>query len=102
VQGPGGIGKSSLLRELAGRARRDGRRVVFVDGRDVGPSTSAFEAAAGPGTRRDLQSRPGDRVCARIRGIRRDRAARPGHHRRHIRVKRNDLNGAADKTVATA
>ncbi|HEY2314621.1 MAG TPA: ATP-binding protein [Streptosporangiaceae bacterium] len=47
VQGPGGIGKSTLLREFADRARRDGRRIVFVDGRVVGPSTSVFEAAAG-------------------------------------------------------
>ena len=39
VYGPGGIGKSTLLRRLRRRARAAGRPVAFIDGRD-GPLTS--------------------------------------------------------------
>jgi ABC-type transport system involved in cytochrome c biogenesis ATPase subunit len=46
VHGPGGIGKSSLLQRFADDARQAGREVVRVDGRMVGPSPDAFEAAA--------------------------------------------------------
>jgi hypothetical protein len=45
VHGPGGIGKSTLLRELARRAHRSGRRSWFVDGRRVPPAPGALEAA---------------------------------------------------------
>ena len=38
VVGPGGIGKSALLREMARRARDQGREVVSVDGRELGPA----------------------------------------------------------------
>lgn len=48
IHGPGGIGKSSLLRQVAAEARRQERPVVEVDGRFVGQSTSAFEEAAAP------------------------------------------------------
>ncbi|GIJ50673.1 hypothetical protein Val02_75590 [Virgisporangium aliadipatigenens] len=46
VHGPGGIGKSTLLRRLADEARAAGRPVVWVDGRSVEPSPSGFSAAA--------------------------------------------------------
>ena len=45
VCGPGGIGKSTLLREAARRARSLGRSVFSVDGRDLGPAPGILEAA---------------------------------------------------------
>jgi hypothetical protein len=45
VCGPGGIGKSTLLRELARRARDRGRTVVALDGRELGPDPGVLEAA---------------------------------------------------------
>ncbi|MFJ3579775.1 AAA family ATPase [Streptomyces rubiginosohelvolus] len=55
VCGPGGIGKSTLLRRLADHARTAGRRLVEFDGRFVGRDPADFEQAAGafldvPGT----------------------------------------------------
>jgi hypothetical protein len=44
VHGPGGIGKSTLLRELARRARDIGREVFFVEGRELPPMPDALEA----------------------------------------------------------
>jgi hypothetical protein len=46
VHGPGGIGKSILLRRFATEAERAGRVVVDVDGRTIEPTPGAFEAAA--------------------------------------------------------
>jgi hypothetical protein len=46
VHGPGGIGKSALLRRFAHEAAVAGRPVSMVDGRTVGPSPAAFEAEA--------------------------------------------------------
>ena len=45
VYGPGGIGKTSLLDEVARLAERSGAVVGRVDARDVAPSPAAFEAA---------------------------------------------------------
>src|SRR5690606_5605850 len=45
VHGPGGIGKTALLRELARRAERAGRTVVPVDGRDIGTAADVLDAA---------------------------------------------------------
>ncbi|MFF3226123.1 ATP-binding protein [Nocardia suismassiliense] len=47
LHGPGGIGKSALLRRFAGEARRAGRSVVEVDGRTVTRTPEGFTAAAG-------------------------------------------------------
>ncbi|MCX5400480.1 ATP-binding protein [Streptomyces sp. NBC_00102] len=47
VHGPGGVGKSALLRRFEDEARRAGRRIVRVDGRQVNPSPAGFEAEAG-------------------------------------------------------
>jgi DNA-binding SARP family transcriptional activator len=47
LHGPGGVGKSTLLRRLADDAVTAGRTVVRVDGRLVASSTAAFIAAAG-------------------------------------------------------
>ncbi len=46
LHGPGGIGKSALLRRVADSARGAGRPVVELDGRFLEPSTRAFEDAA--------------------------------------------------------
>ncbi|MER6032110.1 ATP-binding protein [Streptomyces sp. NPDC001851] len=48
VFGPGGIGKSTLLRCLADQARAAGRLLVELDGRFVSRDPDAFERAAGP------------------------------------------------------
>ncbi|MEU5540503.1 ATP-binding protein [Streptomyces sp. NPDC020362] len=48
VFGPGGIGKSTLLRCLADQARAAGRLVVELDGRFVSRDPADFERAAGP------------------------------------------------------
>jgi hypothetical protein len=45
ICGPGGIGKSTLLREVARRARDRGRTVVRLDGRELGPDPAGLEAA---------------------------------------------------------
>ncbi|MBB2925269.1 ATP-binding protein [Cellulomonas cellasea] len=45
VHGPGGIGKSTLLRRFVARARTAGRPVVELDARSVGPSAAALEDA---------------------------------------------------------
>src|SRR5918996_235603 len=50
VHGPGGIGKSTLARALASRARERGRPVWEVDARDVPPSPEGLsEALVGVG-----------------------------------------------------
>ncbi len=48
LHGPGGIGKSTLLRRLAREARLAGRTVVDVDGRTAAPTPEGFAEAAGP------------------------------------------------------
>jgi AAA ATPase domain len=45
ICGPGGVGKSTLLREVARHARDRGIRVVAIDGRELGPAPGALEAA---------------------------------------------------------
>ncbi|MFD0395022.1 ATP-binding protein [Streptomyces nogalater] len=47
VHGPGGIGKSMLLRRFAAEARAMGRPVLDIDGRTVQPTPEAFEREAG-------------------------------------------------------
>ncbi|WP_406192987.1 ATP-binding protein [Kitasatospora sp. NBC_01560] len=46
LHGPGGIGKSTLLRSLADQARAEGRLLVELDGRFVGRDPADFERAA--------------------------------------------------------
>ncbi|MFJ8011304.1 AAA family ATPase [Streptomyces sp. NPDC096339] len=48
VYGPGGIGKSTLLRRMADHARAAGRLLVELDGRFVSRDPADFERAAGP------------------------------------------------------
>src|SRR5215208_2854321 len=45
VHGAAGIGKSALLRELARRAPRHGRRARVIEGRDLDPVPGALERA---------------------------------------------------------
>lgn len=45
VHGPGGVGKSTLLREVARRASRRGYTPVLVEGRDLGPIPGQLDAA---------------------------------------------------------
>jgi hypothetical protein len=75
LHGPGGIGKSALLRRLADEARAAGRRVVEVDGRSVEPSPAAFEAEAGPALADDRVVLLVDtfELCAGLEGWLRDR-----------------------------
>ena len=47
VHGPGGIGKSTLLREVARRGARRGWRPRLVDGRELPPVPEALEQALG-------------------------------------------------------
>jgi AAA ATPase-like protein len=51
VHGPGGIGKSSLLREIARRGRAAGWSPVVVEGRDLPPVQDAIEEALAPAAR---------------------------------------------------
>jgi AAA ATPase domain len=48
VHGPGGIGKSTLLRELGRRADERGFTVHVVEGRDLAPAPDAIEAVLAP------------------------------------------------------
>jgi hypothetical protein len=50
VHGPGGVGKSALLRALADLAAEAGATPVLLDGRDVDPSPERFLAALGRAT----------------------------------------------------
>jgi hypothetical protein len=45
ICGPGGIGKSTLLREAARSGRALGRTVIALDGRELGPAPGRLEAA---------------------------------------------------------
>ena len=45
ICGPGGVGKSTLMREAARHARDRGICVVAIDGRELGPAPGALEAA---------------------------------------------------------
>jgi hypothetical protein len=54
IHGPGGIGKSTLLRELARRAEGLGRETIFVEGRELPPVPDALEAVLA-GARRTEQ-----------------------------------------------
>jgi hypothetical protein len=44
ICGPGGVGKSTLLREMARHARDRGISVISVDGRELGPAPGGLEA----------------------------------------------------------
>ncbi|WP_188192187.1 ATP-binding protein [Nonomuraea sp. SYSU D8015] len=48
VHGPGGVGKSTLLRRFAHDAEAAGRRVTTLDGRTMDPSPGTLETEAGP------------------------------------------------------
>src|SRR5690349_17198652 len=48
VHGPGGIGKSTLLRELRRRAEAQGFDVVLADARDLDPVPGELEEAIEP------------------------------------------------------
>ncbi|MFP5415687.1 MAG: ATP-binding protein [Actinomycetes bacterium] len=51
LHGPGGVGKTTLLRRITALADDAGRRVVRLDGRDVAPLPSSFLAALAAGGR---------------------------------------------------
>jgi hypothetical protein len=42
LYGPGGVGKTTLLQELGRVAQAAGRRVIYLDSRDIDPSPSGF------------------------------------------------------------
>jgi hypothetical protein len=47
IVGPGGVGKTSLLREFERIAAEQGRAVLHIDGRDIEPSPKCFAEAIG-------------------------------------------------------
>ena len=49
IHGPGGVGKTALLRTLEEAAQRTGAPATYVDLRSIAPSPRAFTAAAGEG-----------------------------------------------------
>jgi hypothetical protein len=59
VHGPGGIGKSAVLRELANRAQERSIRVVRIDGRDSDAAGERLQAALAAFTSGDVDSRGG-------------------------------------------
>ncbi|MFO1198772.1 MAG: ATP-binding protein [Burkholderiaceae bacterium] len=58
VHGPGGIGKTTLLREFARRAEAHGRVVVALDARDVQASPLALRAALAQSLGSELEDVP--------------------------------------------
>ncbi|GAA4244458.1 ATP-binding protein [Dactylosporangium darangshiense] len=58
VHGQGGIGKTTLLAELGGRARAAGRTVIQVDGRDVDPSPDGLRTAIQDAAGRQTDAAP--------------------------------------------
>lgn len=65
LHGPGGVGKSALLREYAHVAERAGRVPVQVAGHEITPTPAAFQAAIGDALGRidDGDSRADDEVA---------------------------------------
>lgn len=53
ICGPGGIGKSALLREVARHARDRGISVVTIDGRELGPAPGTLELALREASKHD-------------------------------------------------
>jgi hypothetical protein len=53
IHGAGGIGKSTLLRELARRAEPAGFAVHWIEGRDVAPAPDALESLLGEAQREE-------------------------------------------------
>ncbi len=64
VFGPGGIGKTSLLREFAAIGRDNGMRVAQIDGRNVDPSPDSFLRAVGAALSQPPDSKPLDYLAA--------------------------------------
>jgi hypothetical protein len=48
IHGPGGIGKSTLLRELGRRGRRHGFELFALEGRDITPTPDGIESLLAP------------------------------------------------------
>ncbi len=59
ICGPGGIGKSALLRAAARRARSLGWEVASIDGRELGPATAVLEATVRKATKARRPGRGG-------------------------------------------
>ncbi|HYE94865.1 MAG TPA: ATP-binding protein [Rubricoccaceae bacterium] len=65
VYGPGGIGKSTLLRQFAGMAAEAGARPLRLDGRNVDASPAGFEAALAAALGLPADASPGAALEAR-------------------------------------
>src|SRR3984957_13529743 len=59
ICGPGGIGKSALLRAAARRARSLGWEVASIDGRELGPATAVLDATVRKATKARRAGRGG-------------------------------------------
>ncbi|MGH2615083.1 MAG: ATP-binding protein [Thermomicrobiales bacterium] len=60
IYGPGGVGKTALLREFARIAGECGRPVIQLDGRNIDPSPQAFRFAG----LRAMESEPRDQLAS--------------------------------------
>ncbi|MFE6522945.1 AAA family ATPase [Streptomyces sp. NPDC057794] len=73
VHGPGGIGKSMLLRRFAAEARNAGRDVLDIDARITQPTPEAFEKEAGHAGERTVLLIDTFEHCQALEGWLRDR-----------------------------
>jgi energy-coupling factor transporter ATP-binding protein EcfA2 len=62
VHGPGGVGKTTLLREWRGIAQHHGRHVVSLDGRDIEASNVGFQQAFADAVGSGARAVPADSV----------------------------------------
>ncbi len=69
VHGPGGVGKTTLLRQGAWLGRRAGRQVLWLDGRDVAPTPAAVLAGLASAAGHDAAADPRDALAATSRPL---------------------------------
>jgi hypothetical protein len=65
IFGPGGVGKTTLVRELAAIVQANGAHAVYLDGRNLEPSPPAFAGALSASLGLDPAANPLDALAAR-------------------------------------